>query len=93
MKTTFLLLLITLGLLLPTVRAVSPPPDGGYAGGNTAEGTDALLSRTSGVWNTALGAQALNKDTTGGGNTATGFQSLFNNTTGQSEHGLRLAVS
>ena len=29
----------------PTAQAVSPPPDGGYAGGNTAEGQNALLRR------------------------------------------------
>src|SRR5262245_16650272 len=79
-------LLITLALacfaLLPTAQAVVPTPDGGYPGGNTAEGTSALFSLTSGVWNTALGNLALNHDTTGGANTATGFQSLFNNTTG-----------
>jgi len=45
-------------------------------------GTDALFSRSSGVWNTALGFKALNHDTVGGGNTATGFQSLFNNSSG-----------
>ena len=28
------------------VRAVTPPPDGGYPGRNTAEGTDALFSLT-----------------------------------------------
>jgi hypothetical protein len=85
MKTNIIsLLLATLlscALLLP-VHGVTPPPDGGYAGGNTAEGTDALFSLTSGVWNTALGARALNHNTNGGGNTATGFESLFNNTTG-----------
>ena len=41
LKTTPLLL-ITLALLcfglLPTTQAVVPPPDGGYPGGNTAEG-------------------------------------------------------
>src|SRR6266496_3237912 len=68
--------------LLQNLRAVSPPPDGGYPGGNTAEGTNALFSLTSGLWNTAAGAQALNQDTTGGANTATGFQALFNNTIG-----------
>src|SRR6266540_5308273 len=40
------LLLITLALfclgLLPKAQAVSPPPDGGYPGGNTAEGQSAL---------------------------------------------------
>src|SRR5437899_3816823 len=30
--------------LSPTAQAVDPPPDGGYPGQNTAEGTDALFS-------------------------------------------------
>ena len=43
-----------------TVRAVSPPPDGGYGPpaygtGNTAEGEDALLNLSSGAFNTATG--------------------------------------
>ena len=29
---------------LPMARAVLPPPDGGYPGGNTAEGVSALAS-------------------------------------------------
>ena len=40
--------LITLALTclasLPALLAVSPPPDGGYPGGNTAEGQNALFS-------------------------------------------------
>ena len=68
--------------LSPRAQAVVPAPDGGYANGNTAEGTNALFSLTSGIWNTAAGAQALNQDTTGGANTATGFQALFSNTIG-----------
>ena len=44
---------------LPTAQAVSPPPDGGYPGDNTAEGTNALFSLTSGIYNTALGFDAL----------------------------------
>jgi hypothetical protein len=32
--------------LSPTAQAVSPAPDGGYPGGNTAEGQNALFSRT-----------------------------------------------
>jgi trimeric autotransporter adhesin len=75
-------LLVGCFVVLPTAEAVNPPPDGGYPGGNTAEGTDALFSLTSGVWNTALGAWALNHDTTGHQNTATGYQSLFSNTIG-----------
>jgi len=44
---------------LPTAQAVSPPPDGGYAGNNTAEGTNALFKLTTGTSNTATGAFAL----------------------------------
>ena len=33
----FLVALVCFGLL-PTTQAVSPAPDGGYPGGNTAEG-------------------------------------------------------
>jgi Chaperone of endosialidase len=79
-------LLITLALLclglLPRAQAVDPPPDGGYPGQNTAEGQQALLSLTTGLWNTALGFQALKSDTTGYSNTATGGRALFSNTTG-----------
>jgi len=66
----------------PIARAVNPPPDGGYGGQNTAEGTDALFSLTSGVWNVAVGFQALHSDNTGNQNTATGYRALFLNTTG-----------
>jgi hypothetical protein len=37
---------IALFALSATARAVMPPPDGGYAGQNTAEGTSALLMLT-----------------------------------------------
>ena len=82
----FLLIALVFGFfafsLASTVFGVNPPPDGGYAGGNTAEGTDALFSRTNGVWNTALGAQALYHDTAGNQNTATGVRALFSATVG-----------
>src|SRR6478672_9254214 len=65
---------------LPTLRAVLPAPDGGYPGGNTAEGTNALFNLTSGTRNTALGFNTLYNDTNGSGNSATGIQALFNNT-------------
>jgi len=68
--------------LLPAVRAVDPPPDGGYPNGNTAEGTDALFSVTTGFDNAALGFNALYSVTTGSANTATGWTALQNNTTG-----------
>jgi hypothetical protein len=79
-------------------QAVNPPPDGGYAGGNTAEGQDALLGLTSGTFNTAIGFLSLsglkkaNLNTgLGAGtllfngadeNTATGAGALLSNTTG-----------
>jgi Chaperone of endosialidase len=64
------------------MQAVVPAPDGGYPGGNTAEGANALFSLTSGIDNNALGFQALYHNATGNYNTAEGFRSLFNNTTG-----------
>jgi hypothetical protein len=64
------------------VQAVNPPPDGGYPGNNTAEGTSALFSLTTGIANTALGSQALYYNTTGDYNTAEGFRALFSNTSG-----------
>src|SRR4029077_14175268 len=63
-------------------QAVSPPPDGGYPGQNTAEGDNALASLTGGGSNTAVGFAALQTNTTGGANTANGVFALFNNTTG-----------
>jgi trimeric autotransporter adhesin len=68
--------------LSPAGTAVSPPPDGGYPGANTAEGDDALFSLTTGVQNTAIGFQALYANTTGPNNTAIGFDALASNTTG-----------
>jgi hypothetical protein len=63
-------------------EAGSPPPDGDNANGNTAEGTQALFSNTTGNANTATGVGALYKNTTGTGNTATGMAALGSNTTG-----------
>ncbi len=65
----------------PNAFGVSPPPDGGYAGNNTAEGTDALLNLTIGADNTAIGFDAL-LNNTGDNNTAIGSQALLNNTSG-----------
>ena len=78
----FVPLAMTLFGLSSLTWAVSPPPDGGYPNGNTAEGTDALFSVTSGFDNTALGFEALFGNTTGSANTATGWTALQGNTTG-----------
>jgi uncharacterized coiled-coil protein SlyX len=67
---------------LPTSRAVTPAPDGGYPGNNTAEGTGALFSRTTGTNDTAIGFDAMYHTTTGSYNKADGAFALFNNTSG-----------
>ena len=66
--------------LLPTVQAVVPPPDGGYPGFTTAEGTKALQNLTSGVANTGVGWYSLFTDTSGSYNTAVGAGALDLNT-------------
>jgi len=80
------LLLIPLALacfaLSPTARAVTPAPDGGYPGFNTAEGENALLDLTTGTSDTAIGYQTLLNNTTGTSNTAVGASALINNTIG-----------
>jgi len=79
------LVIITVALLClaatgPRVQAVTPPPDGGYPGGNTAEGQNALLSRTTGGFNTAVGWFSLKSVTTGSFNTGVGAGTLVLNT-------------
>jgi hypothetical protein len=56
------------------VYAVSPAPDGGYPGNNTAEGTDALFNlNTAGAMNnTGIGASALYQCVNTSNNTAVG---------------------
>jgi len=63
--------------LSPRAQAVTPPPDGGYSGNNTAEGQDALLSLTTGVNNTAVGWSSLKSNRNGQLNTAVGAGTLF----------------
>src|SRR6266545_2080539 len=86
--------------LSPKTQAVVPPPDGGYAGFNTAEGQNALKNLTTGSGNTAVGWYSIFSATTasfntgvgagtlvlnsGDNNTATGAAALLLNTTGAS---------
>ena len=88
LRLAFLAILIACFALSPRAQAVVPAPDGGYPGGNTAEGNKALFSLTTGVWNTALGFQALYHDTTGNYNTARGSDA-FEQYHRRLEHGHR----
>jgi trimeric autotransporter adhesin len=78
--TLLIVFLLTCFALLSKMQAVSPPPDGGYAGGNTAEGQNALLSLTTGTYNTAIGLYSLLIDSTGKFNTGVGAGTLLVNT-------------
>jgi hypothetical protein len=64
------------------MQAVSPPPGGGYPGGNTAEGFNALfsLSTQDGGYNTAVGWYSLFSNVVGSFNTAVGAGALDLNT-------------
>ncbi|HKR96290.1 MAG TPA: hypothetical protein VJW55_13040, partial [Candidatus Angelobacter sp.] len=65
---------------LPNTKAVSPAPDGGYPGGNTAEGQNALLSLSAGMYNTAVGLFSLPSNQEGRFNTGIGAGALLANT-------------
>jgi hypothetical protein len=82
----------------PPAQGVNPPPDGGYPGGNTAEGQSALLSLTTGTYNTGVGFLALTRNnaqfntavgagallvSTGDENTAVGAGALLSDTIGE----------
>jgi Chaperone of endosialidase len=101
MKTRTPPVLITFALAFAFVQntqAVNPPPDGGYPGGNTAEGQNALFGLTTGTFNSALGFLSLSAVAGGNfctgvgagalllntadGNTAVGAAALLSNTTG-----------
>src|SRR5947207_631608 len=66
--------------VVSNAQALSPPPDGGYPGGNTAEGTSALLSLTTGTFNTAAGWFSLESNSAANFNTAVGAGTLVLNT-------------
>jgi hypothetical protein len=84
-RSAFVSLLIAWFGLLPNAQAVSPPPDGGYPGGNTAEGQNALLSLvvppalTAGIYNTGVGIYSLLSLTDGMFNTGVGAGTLLAN--------------
>ncbi len=77
---TTIRLMIACFALSQRLQAVLPAPDGGYPGGNTAEGQAALFSLTTGGFNTANGFLALRSNTIGQFNTATGAGALLLNT-------------
>ena len=81
MKPLILIPMLIIGIgLLPKAQALSPAPDGGYPGRNTAEGQKALFSLTTGTDNAALGHSSLQSLTTGKLNTGVGAWTLVLNT-------------
>jgi trimeric autotransporter adhesin len=80
----FLVVLLLCFGVLQGVQAVVPPPDGGYPGFNTAEGTNALKNLTTGVGNAAVGWYSLFSNTDGSFNTALGAGTLLFNLGDQS---------
>jgi hypothetical protein len=86
MKTPIPLFLIIFSLtcfaFFSKSQAVVPPPDGGYPGGNTAEGNLALanLNTSAGLYNTAVGIYSLLSLTDGSFCTGIGAGTLLGNT-------------
>src|SRR5436189_5445835 len=72
LRLAFLVVLLAFACfaLSPAAEAVSPAPDGGYPGGNTAEGQAALFSLTTGGYNTAVGFVSLRSNSSGACTTA-----------------------
>jgi hypothetical protein len=83
MKITIILPILVVFALSPMAQAVSPAPDGGYPGGNTAEGQNALFSLTTGTYNTAVGFLSLRGNADGNFNTAIGAGALLANSADQ----------
>jgi len=82
MKINIVLSVLITFVISPITHAVSPAPDGGYPGGNTAEGQNALFSLTNGTYNTGIGFLSLKSNTDGRFNTAIGAGALLANTGG-----------
>jgi Chaperone of endosialidase len=81
-SSSFVIALLVAFRFVPLAHAVVPAPDGGYPGGNTAEGQNALLNLTSGTFNTAVGLLALGSNTESDFNTGLGAGALLLNTIG-----------
>ena len=77
------LILLTCFAISQKAEAVNPPPDGGYPGGNTAEGQNALLGLSTGTYTTGVGFSSLSVTTTGKFNTGMGAGTLLANTADQ----------
>src|SRR5512132_2808072 len=75
--------------LLPRAQAISPPPDGDYSTGDTAQvlgdnmavGADTLCNMMM-LGNTPYGCNALEGNATGARNAAIGYRTLVRNTMG-----------
>ena len=85
MKINIVLSVLITFTISPMAHAVSPAPDGGYPGGNTAEGQQALFGLTTGTYNTAVGWFSLKTNTDGTFNTAVGAATLLCNVGNQSK--------
>src|SRR5205085_1876463 len=79
LRSAFILIALACFAVLPQAHAVVPAPDGGYPGGNTAEGQSALLHLSTGRYNTATGFLSLSSNTEGNFNTAVGAGTLLAN--------------
>src|SRR5262245_57102620 len=84
-KFAFAVTLLILAYFAPVPQspALNPPPDGGYPGGNTAEGQGATFNLAGGTNSTAVGLFSLRALTTGTLNTSVGAGTLFVNTADQ----------
>jgi hypothetical protein len=74
------LILVCFALSPQMQAALHPPPDGGYANGNTAEGDSALSGLTGGFYNSAFGFLSLLSNGSASFNTGVGAGTLLVNT-------------
>jgi hypothetical protein len=63
-----------------------PAPDGGYSGGNTAEGQAVLFNLTTDMNNAAVGFSSLRSNTIGSFNTAIAAGALLSSTGDKNSH-------